>query len=310
MKMNNKLGVVILFVTTIIFSACKKDPYDGVVSNERSIEAVTLGGGLAQIGPAVVDRLAGTVAVKVLMQSGTDLSSVSAQIQTSYKSDIKPASGEKVNFAANNNKYTYTITSESGKTREWVIELIPFTETLLGTYAIQKQVVYGGTGPEYGGGEVIDFSAKPWLWSATTGPSLELDNRLTFEFEGVAADGKTFGKVTNSAGADGKYANYVFTATPQTDVNSFYRKIPVGVSKWERDYTANVVKFTSSTGVITTATFRSPGTISLGNNTNKTITDNSFDFTLNGIDDWGNIYSDYDKVVKKPRRFWIDVKKQ
>lgn len=310
MKRNNKLVVVILFITTIIFSACKKDPYDGVVSNERSIEAVTLGGGLAQIGPAVVDRLAGTVTVKVLIQAGTNLSSVSTQIQTSYKSAIKPASGENVNFAANNNKYTYTITSESGKSRDWIVELIPFTETLLGTYTIQKQVIYGGTGPEYGGGAVIDFTAKPWLWSATTGPSLELDNRLTFEFEGVTADGKTFGKVTNNAGADGKYANYVFTATPQTDVNNFYRKIPIGEGKWERDYTANLVKFTSSTGVISLATFRGAGTLTLGNNTNKTITDNSFDFTLEGVDDYSVIYSDYDKVVKKPRRFWIDVKKQ
>ena len=310
MKRNNKLVLLMLLITALIINACKKDPYDGVVSNERSIEAVTLGNGLAQIGPAVVDRETGTVAVKVLMQSGTNLAEVAPQIQTSYKSAISPASGEKVNFAANNNKYTYLITSESGKTREWVIELIPFTETLLGTYAIQKHVVYGGTGPEYGGGEVIDFSAKPWLWSATTGPAVELDNTLTFEFEGVTPEGKTFGKVTNNAGADGKYADYVFMANPQTDVNNLYRKIPVGESKWERDYTANVVKFTSSTGVNSIATFRGTGSLSLGNNANKAITDSSFDFVLQGMDDWGAIYSDYDKLVKNPRRYWIDVKKQ
>ena len=310
MKRKIKPVVAILCVATLIITACQKDPYDGVVSNERTIEAVTLGGGLAQIGPAVVDRTSGTAAVKVLMQPGTNLSAVEIQIQTSYKSEIKPASGEKVNFAANNNKYTYIITSESGKSRNWVVELVPFTETLLGTYFIQKQVVYGGTGAEYGGGEVIDFTAKPWLWSATTGPVLELDNKLTFEFEGVSADGKTYGKVTNSAGSDGKYANYVFTADPQTDVNTLYRKIPVGESKWERDYIASVVKFTSSTGIISFATFRQPGNLVLGNGANKMITDNSFDFTLEGTDDWANIYSDYDKVVKKPKRFWIDVKKQ
>jgi len=309
MKRNNKLVVVVLLFTTIMFSACQKDPYDDVVSNERSIEAVTLGDGLAQIGPAVVDRQAGTVAVKVLIQAGTNLSAVSPQIQTSYKSEIKPLSGEKVNFAANNNKYKYTITSESGESREWTVELIPFTETLLGTYTIQKQVVYGGTGPEYGGGEVIDFSAKPWLWSATTGPSLELDNRITFEFQGVTAEGKTYGKVTNSAGADGKYANYVFIGNPQTDVNNFYRKIPIGEGKWERDYTTNIVKFISSTGIVSVATFRGAGSLSLGNNNNKTITDSSFDFPLEGVDDYSKIYSDYDKVVRKPRRFWVDVKK-
>ncbi|RZK64901.1 MAG: hypothetical protein EOO85_29085, partial [Pedobacter sp.] len=77
MKKYNKLVVVILIITTILFNACQKDPYDNVVSNERSIEAVTLGDGLAQIGPAVVDRQAGTVAVKVLIQAGTNLSAVS-----------------------------------------------------------------------------------------------------------------------------------------------------------------------------------------------------------------------------------------
>ncbi|RZK67664.1 MAG: hypothetical protein EOO85_25265 [Pedobacter sp.] len=70
------------------------------------------------------------------------------------------------------------------------------------------------------------------------------------------------------------------------------------------------MKFTSSTGKVSIATFRSAGSVSLGNNANKTITDNSFDFTLEGTDDWAAIYSDYDKVVRKPRRFWIDVKKQ
>lgn len=303
--------ISLLAITSLIFFGCKKDPYKGVVSNERSIEAVTLGNGLVQVGPAIVDRVSGTVSVKVLMQAGTDLSKVAPLVQPSYKATVSPASGETVNFAASNNVADYTVTSESGQTRKWTIELVPFTETILGTYTIQGLVLYGGTGPEYGGGAVMNLTDKPWVWPADDGPSFELDNKLTFEFTGVTPDGKTYGTVTNDAGADGKYANFIFirNATTEIDVNHFYRKIPKGESKWERDYTANTIKFTFPDGSTTLGTFKGAETLDLGNGKSKTITDNSFDFTLNGADDWGNIYSDFDKFVQRPRRFWIDVKK-
>ena len=307
MKTKNIWNVALLFIATALISSCEKDPYDGVESNERSIEAVSLGNGLVQVGPAVVDRLAGKVSVKVLMQTGTDLTKVSPLIQSSYKADISPASGAIVNFASGSNKATYTVTSESGKTRDWVVELMPFTETILGSYDVKGLVVYGGTGPEYGGGAVLNMIDKPWNWAAEGGPAAELDNKLTFTFEGVTADGKTFGKVTNNAGTDGKYADFQYILSPPTDVNNFYRKVPKTDGKWERDYTANTVTFTFANGSKTTAAFRNAETLDLGNGQKKTIADNSFDFTLNGTDDWGKIYSDYDKFVKKPRRFWVDT---
>lgn len=303
------LYIIASFLAIISLVSCTKDPFKGVESNERSIETITLGEGLVQVGPATIDREAGTASVKVLMQGNTDLSKVVAQIQTSYKSTISPANGQALDFAGNDNHYKFTITSESGNTREWTVELIPFTETLLGTYTIQNLVLYGGTGPEYGGGAVMNLTDKPWVWPATGGPGAELDNTITFEFSGITDDGKTTGTVTNDAGADGMYADFIFQ-NPVTDVNNFYRAIPEGTSTWERDYTDNSVTFIDGNGKRTKATFASASTIDLGNGLSKTITDNAFDFTLNGVDDWGNIYSDLDKFVKRPRRFWVDVKKQ
>jgi hypothetical protein len=309
MKRTNTLLVTTLLAVASIITSCQKDPYEGVQSNEKSIEAVSLGTGLVQIGPAVVNRLEGKVSVKVLMQAGTDLTKVSPLIQSSYKAQISPASGATVNFAATNNKSTYTVTSESGETRTWTVELIPFTETILGNYDVKALVVYGGTGPEYGGGAVLNMTDKPWNWAVVGGPAAELDNKLSFKFEGVTSDGKTFGKITNNAGTDGKYADFVYILNPVTDVNNFYRKIPKIEGKWERDYTANTVTFTFADGSKTTAAFRGAETLDFGNGQKKTITDNSFDFTLNGTDDWGKIYSDYDKFVKKPRRLFVDIKK-
>jgi hypothetical protein len=280
-----------------------------VISNEKSIEAVTLGNGLIQVGPAQIDRAAGTVQVKVLMQANTNLSAVAPNIQASYLAKVSPASGEAIDFKSNNNKYEYTVTSESGQSRKWTIELVPFTETLLGDYKITNLAVYGGTGPEYGGAAVLNLADKPWAWPATEGPQTELDNTLRFEYTGVTANGSTYGKFTNNAGPDGKYANFQFILNPQTVVNNFYRTMPKGEGIWTRDYTANTVTFTFTNGTTKTGTFRSAGTLDLGNSKTKVITDNAFDFTLNGVDDWANIYSDYDKFVKRPRRYWIEVKK-
>ena len=299
----------LLLISVLVFSGCTKDPFDGVQSHERAIEAITLGGDLVQVGPAAIDRAAAKASVKVLVQPGTDLSKVVAQIQTSYKAAVTPGGDQPLDYAAGNNQYKYTVTSEAGDTREWTVEIIPFTETLLGTYSVEALSLYGGTGPEYGGGAVMKLTDKPWVWPDTDGPEKELDNTLTFEYTGITPDGKTTGTVDNNAGADGTYANFLFH-DPLTDVNGFYRTIPKGKSTWERDYSNNTVTFISPEGKRTTAIFKGPATIDLGNNLSKTITDNAFEFTLSGVDDWTNIYSDYDKFVKNPRRYWVEVKKQ
>lgn len=299
---------IYLVLILAALSGCEKDPFEGIVSNERAIMSFSLEKG--QMGPAVIDRANSKVTVNVLVEEGTDLSNVAPTILPSYKATMSPASGEPVNFAANNNQVTYTVTSESGQTRDWTVELVPFTETLLGTYDITGLVLYGGTGPEYGGGGVLNLTDKPWVWPAEGGPAAELDNVLTFEFSGVTEDGNTYGTITNDAGEDGKYADFLFVMNPQTDVNHYYRKIPKGEGTWERNYANNTVTFTFADGTTVSGMFTGPGTEELGNGLSKTVTDNAFVFTLNGTDDWDNIYSDYDKFVKKPRRYWVEVKKR
>jgi hypothetical protein len=93
------------------------------------------------------------------------------------------------------------------------------------------------------------------------------------------------------------------------DVTKFYRQIPKGTGHWMRDYVKGTVVFTDSIGKITTGTFVSAGTEDLGNGKTMTITNNAFAYNLSGTDDWTNIYKDYDKFVKNPRRYWISVTK-
>ncbi len=304
-----RISAVLALVLTIMSTACKKDPYKDVVSHERSIEAFSLGEGLVQVGPAQVDHATATVSVSVLMQEGTDLSRVTPIVQQSYRSTVSPASGEAVDFAANGNSYTYTVTAESGESREWTVALTLFEESILGAYSVQRFVVYGGTGPEYGGGAVMDMTDKPWLWPEADGPQAEYDNTLQFEFIGVTDDGNTYGTFINDAGVDGSYANFLYVANPQTDLNPLYRKIPTEQGTWERDYTANTITFTFADGTTSVGEFVGAGTQDLGNGLSKQITDHSLTFSLTGSDDWDNIYSDYDKFVKRPRRLWIDIQK-
>ena len=294
-----------------MLTACQKDPSAGIKSHERAIETFSLGKGLVQIGPAVVDRDSSKVTVKVLIQDGTDLSKVTPTIITSYKSTIAPASGTTVNFSGNNDQATYTVTAQTGETRKWTVVLVPFSEALLGKFSIEDLTIYGGTGPQYGGGAVFALESKS-VWDPVTGPAAELDNTLTFTYTGVTADGNTYGQVVNDAGPDGKYANFIFTQHPQTDVNHFYRQIPEGTATWLHDYTANTVTFTFSDGTSSTCTFDGAQTINLGNGLSKTITDNAFTFTnlAGSADDYNDIYSDYDKICRRPYTYWIDVKKQ
>src|SRR5690606_131254 len=87
-------------ILLVFLSGCKKDPYQGVVSNEKSIENFSMGSGFTQIGAAVVDRAQGKVSVKVLVEENTDFSKVTPIIQQSYRAAVFPNSGDEVDFLA------------------------------------------------------------------------------------------------------------------------------------------------------------------------------------------------------------------
>lgn len=308
MKIKNIFAPMAM-AAVLAMTSCERDPFDDVVSHERAIEAVTLEGDLIQVGPAEIDRANSIASVRVLMEEGTDLSQVKLRVMSSYKSKTNLPEGTVLNFTDNENEESVMVTAESGATREWTIKLVPFVEPVLGTYEIEGLVLYGGTGPEWGGGAVMQLTDKPWVWPDNGGPAAEYDNVLTFTFTGVTESGNTYGTVINDAGADGEYANFIFK-DPETDVNNFYRAIPKGEGIWEHDYTNNTIIFRFEDGRSVTARLKGASTIDLGNGLSKTIADEAFEFQLSGTDDWDNIFTDYDKFVKRPRTYWIDVKRQ
>jgi hypothetical protein len=222
--------------------------------------------------------------------------------------------GDALDFS--NGQASFTVTSTLGETRTYTIHVSEFTESLLGTYQVNALTVYGGTGPEWGGGAVMQLADKPWCWSDTYGPDAECDNTLTFTLTGVTEDGSTTGTCINNAGDDGKYADFIFQGSMNKeeegvdiDLKKFYRQIPEGESTWIRNYSEGTVTFISKDGRTTVGQFVEAGTIDVGYDKSFTVDNQAFQFSLNGTDDWTNIYSDYDKFVKKPRILWVSVTK-
>jgi hypothetical protein len=309
--------IIYLFValTALLQVSCEKDPQDdledGGWNNERSILSIKFEN---QVGNAQVTRaddVTGEVDISINVTDLPDLSHIVLQeLVLSYGARANLNAGEAINFENADHSASLIVTSPTGKQRTYRVVAASFEETLIGTYNVDNLILYGGTGPEYGGGAVLALTDKPWIWPENAGPAAELDNTLTFTLEGISPEGNTFGTVINDAGADGLYADFLFIGSPQTDVNNFYRQIPQGTAKWTRNYANNTITFTFADGSVKTGSFIGPGTQDLGNNLSKTTANNAFVFDLNGTDDWDAIYSDYDKFVKKPRRYWIDITKQ
>jgi len=309
----NKITLVVLLLVCQL--GCVTDPWDDVAdgkwNNERSVLDIKFENQVGTAQVARIDDSSGEITITVNVDAVPDLSAIKlTNLQLSYGATSSLEVGESLNFENADQTATFTVTSPTGKSREYKVKATSFQETILGTYKITDLVVYGGTGPEYGGAAVIPMMNKPWIWSASDGPSAELDNTLTFELDGITDDGNTFGTVVNDAGPDGLFANFVYVGDPVTDVNHFYRKIPAGTGKWLRNYATGQVIFTFEDGSTTSGAIIGAGTEDLGNGKSKTTTEGALVFSLSGTDDWNKIYSDYDKFVKRPRKFWVDLEKQ
>lgn len=311
----NNLFLLLLALTVV---SCVKDPFDefdeGNWNNERSILSIKLEN---QVGKELITRVddqTGTIALGINTGAVADLSDIKINaLVLSYGAEATVQTGESLNFENDSRSSTITVSSPTGKARVYTVIAEPFEETILGTYKVSNLIVYGGTGPEYGGGGVLAMTDKPWVWLASGGPDAELDNIITLELEGFTEEGNSYGKIVNNAGPDGIYADFqqiAFGNYPSTDVDGFYRKIPTGEGKWSRNYATGMVTFTFADGKTTSGVFtEGPVTEDLGNGYSKTVDEYAFVFNLNGTDDWDNIYSDYDKFVKRPRRYWVDLEK-
>jgi len=317
----NKIVKYSLFILcAAVLSSCVKDMQDdlndGGWNHERSLISVKFKN---QVGQAEIERIddkTGEVTVTLNVGAISDLSKVEIEsLQLSYQASASVERGGTVDFNNPERKATINVTSTLGETREYTIYATEFRETMEGTWSIDNFVLYGGTGPEWGGGRVYSFMDKSWCWYDDYSPEKEYDNTLTFTVEEITDEGNTKGKCVNHAGADGKYADFLFKASSNpengvdVDMKHYYRQIPEGESTWVRNYALGTITFTDANGKVTTGVLENAGSYDMGNDLSVTVPNNAFSFNINGVDDWTYIYTDYDVFVKKARKFFIMVTK-
>jgi len=319
--MNKIFKYSLFFAVAILLSACQKDMQDdindGGWNNERSVLNIKFKN---QVGTADITRIddtTGEITITLNVDAIPDLSKVELEsMELSYQAIASASVGSALNFDNSERKASITVTSNTGKIREYNIYATEFSESIVGTWAINNLIVYGGTGPEWGGGGVLPLQDKSWCWYDDYAPQKECDNTLVFTMDEITDDGNTAGSCINNAGPDGKYADFIFKGTmnpeggTDIDLKHFYRQIPVGESRWVRNYSAGTVTFTDKDGKVTTGVLENPGTYDLGYDHSINVPNNAFSFALNGQDDWTNIYSDYDKFAKKARKYFIMVTRQ
>lgn len=307
-----------------LVSGCTKDPWsqveEGSWNNDRKILTIKFTGQAGLTTVKEKDETTGTITVQLASDLVPDLSKVVIEtLELSYKATASVQRGGTIDFTAA--APTIEVTSATGKTRTYTLEMTEFTETLIGKYAITGSMVWCGTGPEWGGGALFDPSKKASCWYTEEGfgPSAEYDDYLEFTMDKIMDDGNTTGKCMHYGGVDGKHWNCLYkdhekkVGDSDIDVHKFYRQIPVGESTWVRDYVNNTISFTDKNGKVTVSQMLDAGDYHIYTYTDKGI---SYDLTVEkqaiafkpeGEDDWTNIYSDYDKLAKRPRLFFVMI---
>ncbi|GHT66445.1 hypothetical protein AGMMS50239_27910 [Bacteroidia bacterium] len=207
--------------------SCDKDSYYKDASNDRQILWASAPG---QIGGAIMpnkNALDLNNTITLVVMPDVDIQNLPVSVAISPKASVTPTSGTLQNFA--NGPVKYTVTSETGKTREFEIEVSIFEEIFNGRWKIttvdikSEMEQYGlPRWPAPGMGQRV---GEPIMHNPTTlvynppADGVELDNKLTFDFQGVNAAGNTSGILVTDLGADGKSASSQIVLDFLTAVN-------------------------------------------------------------------------------------------
>jgi len=227
-------------VVSVVAGACSLDEnyyIKDVETNERSILAVKVGD---QIGPHVITRTDFESKVTVYVKPATDLSAVAPDIQVSHKATVTPSPAEPFDFAGNNNRRVYTVTSETGLTRDWVVEVLEYDFDMGGDWKVVGAEFFFNVSEEYGASDWMGTKLLEW---PLPGVADAKDDVITFTLEGVTPEGNLYGTFNHTPGPDGKYPNYNYAGNTPTNFDYKFAKLPEGTGTWVRNLTDNTLTF-------------------------------------------------------------------
>ena len=212
MKHNFILVNTLLILMTVAFNACNKLPGTDLSSNERQILWVSAEG---QVGMTEMpDKLALDVnnTIRLMVKPEIDITNMAVEIAVSPKATISPLPSVKQDFSKG--PVEYTVTSETGLSRKFKVEVTYFDDFLLGKWSVDRVDITAPMDCDYG----LPRWPAPGLGQKTTEPiyhnpqtlvytptanGVELDNTITFELTDIGADGSPTGNLVVDKGADG-----------------------------------------------------------------------------------------------------------
>jgi len=271
MKFFRRVFWVILLVMVAI--ACKEDPLEDVVSNDRQFLTFKIPG---QVGPAVIQSIgadSGVVNVFAIIPSeNLDLNSVQPDFVVSNSANATPAIGEAVSFQNEDRTAVYQVISESGQMRNWTVKILPYESTIEGVWKLKNALVYDwhiGIREDWGWGVFGAYDAStdsydpanyvPELLSKDLpDAALETDNAIEFKTTRINENGNPEGTFSYSSGEDGKYASFILDPDRNGMATSYskrYRQLPEGDGVWEFNESGKILKLWKKvkTGVETKA---------------------------------------------------------
>jgi hypothetical protein len=236
--MIKKYYYIMMMAVTLLAASCANDEdfhLKDIESNERSILDVRVPD---QVGPAVITRTASETKVTVYVKPGTNLSAVAPNIQVSFKAKISPPSGETFNFSSGSK--VYAVTSETGLTREWNVEVLEYDFDMYGIWNLSKVEFFYDVSEEYGSDDWKDTKLLEWpLPGAADGN----DDVLEFILDGVTPEGNLYGTFIHSPGDDGKFPTFNWNGNTPTNFDYKFKRLPEGTGTWLRNLTDNTITF-------------------------------------------------------------------
>lgn len=175
------------------------------------------------------------------------------------------------------------------------------------TYTITNYWVYGGTGPQYGGGKLYDLFEKEEFFNNEDGRGISSlkDNYYEMHHNG---------EFINWAGEDGRNWWMVYSGTQNpvnskdVDLKGFYELIPRHKATYSVDNLGKIT-FTRSDGMVTTGQIVPAGKYTLSEYGHEVDVKNiaiRFDIS-GGKEDWDNMYNEYNAIACMPRVVLIEL---
>lgn len=313
--------VMIFSVMALIGTSCQDDARntEELIDpwlRERTPVSFKLEG---QVGEAtIVDNwrndTEGTIVITMISTAVEDLHHVKVlDLGLQYNATSSVTVGSTLDISSGS--ASFVVVAENGESRTYTLRYEEFKEPIVGVYDVDQLWLYGGTGPEYGGGAVWNMMEKSWRWNVAGKPTAEEDNTITLVLKGVDENtGDTYGTCYNDAGPDGMYASFIYDDKNWTkhDLKHFYRCIPEGEGTWQKNAKTGAITFISSAGVRRTCSLIGAGTHTLDAYKNITIQNMAFNFPITeGVsDNWDVIWEDDAKYLWHPRNFIVKVTKR